>query len=295
MLLIRINLKPSVSGNTSGRKDKRGMKVMKVMKVMKEAVQSFVLIFFMIGILSLCTANMVLAQAGGSVAGEDLIDEINTLDRDLQELSERLDEVETKTLIDKISIGAEMRTRFDWYHFEDNDLDDRDSVNLLPSNRFRLNLKADVSENIKFHSRLVVYKNWMDDSMTTTMDMYAARTPTDTTVKAERAYVDYFFKGLPLALTFGRLPFTDGLPTDLKENTTRKSTYPSLAYDVEGDGIALSYGLKDLIHLPDSAARLIYLKMLIRDDDAELWEDDALGIDDQNIYLFQFETGFPGA
>ena len=190
-----------------------------------------------------------------------------------------------------------MRTRFDWFHFDDNDTEQTDSVDQLPSNRFRLNLKADVSENMIFRGRLVVFKNWGDNdipSYPTLSSMNASRTRTDTTVKVERAYVDYFFGGTPLALSFGRLPFTDGLPTDLREDTPRKSTYPSLAYDVEADGIALSYGLEGITTLPSSSAKLIYTRT-VNDNDDQIYMDNALGIEGMDVYLLQFETGFPGA
>ena len=265
------------------------------MKATKKVIPSFVLAFFLVGAILFCTADVSRAAADESATREELIEQINSLEGDMEELTQRLDEVETKTLVDKVSFGAELRTRFDWFHFDDNDTNHTESVDLLPSNRFRLNMKADVSKNINFTGRLVVYKNWIDDSISTTRDMNRSRVPTDTTVKLERATMDYFFDSIPAALTFGRLPMTDGLPTDLRENTPRKSTYPSMAYDVEGEGIAFSYGLEDLIHLPDSAIRLLYVKLLNRDDGTEVWEDDALEVDDLNVYLAQFESGFPGA
>ena len=216
------------------------------MKAIYKIAPLSLVLFFLAAIMSLCMTDVSKASADETATREELMEQINTLEEDIEELNQRLDEVETKTLVDRISFGAELRTRFDWFHFEDKDIDDKDSVNMLPSNRFRLNMKADVSDNIKFTGRLVVYKNWLDDSITTTRDMNRSRVPTDTTVKLERATMDYFFDSIPAALTFGRLPITDGLPTDLRENTPRKSTYPSLAYDVEGEGIALSYGLEDL-------------------------------------------------
>jgi len=62
-------------------------------------------------------------------------------------------------------------------------------------------------------------------------------------IHLERAYIDYFVPGTPLSLTFGRLPTNEGPPNEIKDNTTRKSTWPKLMIDGESDGIIANLSL----------------------------------------------------
>jgi len=243
---------------------------------------------------------------------------INNLNLDMNEQEQILQKVERKTLVDKMQIKAELRTRFDWYDFKGHDNEpfiekyktdeiQHERINLLPSNRLRLNLKANLSKNIRFHSRLVMFRNWFDDDVSVYPEatfLNNARIPSDIKLKVERAYIDFFFnypKIIKPALTFGRIPTTDGLPTDFRENTPRKSTYPGIAYDVETDAIAFSFDISELIHMPGAAIRTM---CMIRTDDNEkysyfgqklsdkkkYYRVDELAEDPLYIYAFQFET-----
>ena len=205
-----------------------------------------------------------------------------------------MDEVEKKTILDRINFSAEVRTRFDWFTYKDNTdpsatVDDNSD---LHSTRFRLNLKADVSENLKFHSRLSMLNNFNDADSSTAISMNPSRVRGDNNLKVERAYTDYFFDFMPAALTIGRLPMSDGLPTNLREDTCRKSTYPAIAYDLESDGLALSFFLHDWVPLPSPALRLIYMEST-KDED-NVYKDNTLDSGDLDIYVGQLETGLTG-
>ncbi len=227
---------------------------------------------------------------------EGLESEVELLREDVEEMSGYLEETETRTLMDKLDLGAELRTRANWFRFEDEITGEKDNLNGLVSNRFRLNMRTEMYDNLSFHGRMTVFKNWLikdeapprDDS-----DLNESRIPTDATVRLERAYVDYFFDNLPLAVTFGRLPVTDGMPTELREDSPRKSTYPSLAYDVTGDGAALTFYLDDWIPLPNPNLRVIYSRVNINDPE-NIYRDDPAGIDDMDILVTQLETDLPG-
>ena len=164
----------------------------------------------------------------------------------------------------------------------------------LPSTRLRLNLAADLTEDLTFRGRLVTFKNWGDSDTPGFFDLYASRRPSDSDLKVERAYVNFFFgpEVLPLALTFGRMPLSDGLPTDLREDSPRKSTYPSLTYDVEGDGVAISVGLERLLKLPGLNLKYA-LSEFLADNDTSPYRD--AGYNNSKGQLFQLETNLPGA
>jgi len=244
---------------------------------------------------------------------------LDFLKQDMDELTEILERVETKSIVDRLEIGAEIRTRIDWYRFQGRDnipftnipqgkkLDEQ--INTQTSNRFRLNLRAQISDNLKFTSRLTMMRHWSDDDYSTYPDvnfLNATRVPGNLNLKVERAYVDYFFKPndlFPMAFTFGRLPSTDGLPTDLRENTPRKSTYPAIAYNVESDGIGLSLDLEPMTHIPQTAARMI---LALRYDDHEkyfmgknisdktgVYRVDEKAMDPVYFLVFQLESHLP--
>ncbi len=231
--------------------------------------------------------------------------DINTLKEDVEEISELLPMIEKRTLLDKIQIGAELRTRADWFDFKERvpvrgrsyREGHEEEVHALMSNRFRLNLKAEISKNLQFHGRLTMYKNWMDVDFAAPLDYKASRMRTDNDLNVERAYIDYFFslhEKLPMALSFGRLPMADGLPTDLREDTPRKATFPSLSYDIEGDGLGLSIMLDKLTGLKKSAFRFIYLRQN-DDNDIYPYRTTELDLEESNIYISQFETMLPGS
>ena len=252
-------------------------------------------------------------QASGAKPGGDQ-EEIAQLKDDVKELSGIMQEVEKKTLTDKVKIGAELRTRFDWFNYstqyknlygiklglgKNADHPTDQHVSDMPSNRFRLNLSTELLNNLKLHARLTMYKIWNDqhnDAYPYDNMLNASRTPRDNTLRVERAYADYYFKiwdKLPMALTFGRLPTTDSFPTDLRDDTPRKSTYPALAFDAESDGVGLTADVSQFTNLPDSAIRLVWSR-LNPDNEYGIWKENNSSFSSMDFYLLQFETGLPG-
>jgi len=253
--------------------------------------------------------------------GEESPEEtIEMIQDDMDEFIDILDEVEKKSIMDKLELRAELRTRFDWYDFTGHDTipftsemigdEKHEKVHALPTNRFRLNLHTGVDDWLRFHSRLSMTHIWADDDSPIYPEknlINESRIPSDISLKVERAYVDLFFEpieNLPIALTFGRLPTTDGFPTNLREDSARKSTYPSMAYDVEADGLGVSIDLSQYTGLKNSAYRLVYIR---RCEDHEsysfsktltqkkgIYRSDDLASSNLEILISQFETLLPG-
>jgi len=225
------------------------------------------------------------------------------LAKDVEAIYDTLDKVETKTLKDRINLGAELRTRVDNFRVKDN-------ANLLPnslvtehndnhwSNRFRLNMDAEIQKNLLFTGRVTAYKNFADaDSNIYSNDSNAAHLPSDTGLKLDRAYVDWIPEGMPvpLALTFGRHPSSEGPPSELKENRLRQSTYPSLLFDGEADGVVATVGLERYLGWKNSGIRFAWGKAYQDDDDRISYMDNYGGaMDDTNVYAAFFETEIPG-
>lgn len=227
------------------------------------------------------------------------------LAKDVEQIYDTLDEVETKTLQDKINLGAELRTRVDNFKvknhlfFSSGSLSPKtDSNDNNWSNRFRLNLDAEIAKNLLFTGRLTAFKNWADsDSSSMRVDANYAHLPDDSDIRLDRAYVDWIPTGLPfpLAITFGRHPSSEGPPFEYRENRLRQSTYPALLFDGEADGIVATFGLERYIGWKDSGLRLAYGKGYQDDDDIDSYLDEAdgTGLHDTNFYAAFFETEIP--
>jgi hypothetical protein len=253
-------------------------------------------------------------------------EEFDKLNGDINNIYDTLDVVETKTLKDRINWGAEVRTRVDNYKLSDlgpNDVQIKPNNSYMPgvpgsypmelvpmdgkenddnnwTNRFRLNMDAQINPTLSFHGRMTVYKNWGDSDYTTNSlynDLNRAHRPETSGVKLDRAYVDWVPDfAIPIALTVGRHPSTEGPPLEYKENRQRQSTYPALLFDTETDGIVATLGLERYTGLKNSGWRLAYGKGYHSDDDDSSsfsFFDDA-NAGDTNMYATFLESEIPG-
>lgn len=226
------------------------------------------------------------------------------LEKDVDNIYDTLDEVETKSLKDRVNFGIELRTRLDNWKVDDFVLSDRvttvsESNDNFWSNRFRINMDAEITKGLQFHGRLALLKNWADsDSAALSSDPNRAHLPSgDTNLKVDRAYIDWVPQGspIPIAFTFGRQPSSEGPPFEYKENRLRQSTYPALLFDGESDGIVATLGLDRYIGLNNSGLRLFYAKGYQDDDDANIFLNSraVTPLDDLNVYAAFFESEIP--
>ena len=220
------------------------------------------------------------------------------LKQEVDQMATIVESVEKKALTDRVNFAAELRTRFDWFDYKDDGSGKKDEIHGAPSNRFRLNLQSQVTDNLKLTGRLTMYKRWQDNTPMNPSSNNQARVPGDEDLRVERMYADYYFKlteKFPMVLTFGRLPQADSLPTNLREDTPRKSTYPGLTFDTEADGIALAVSLVELIKLPDATVRFLYSRTVDQQDDFNyVYRQPQYNMDDSETFTLQFETGLTG-
>ncbi len=215
---------------------------------------------------------------------------------------------------DRVNLGAELRARVDFIHVNDHfgyvyDSQGRIIVDSqgFPlaekkdvsndnhwTSRYRLNLDADVTENITFHGRLAVYQNWGDSKNRTLTDMAMAHIPDDSTLKLDRFYVDWQLPmTVPLAVSVGRLPTTEGPPLQLREFRMRQAVFPALLLDAELNGLVVSLGLEDYTGWENSGLRFLYSKSYEDSDDLVPYLDSRSALDDTNIYGLQLEGSLP--
>ena len=227
---------------------------------------------------------------------------VTKLEKDVDSIYDTLDQVESKSLQDKINFGAELRTRVDNFkvkdhtYFSDNSTQNTSNDNSW-SNRFRLNMDAKIQKNLLFTGRLSVYKNFADDDTNSMAgDSNNAHRPGASTVKLDRAYIDWIPEGMPvpLAFTFGRHPSSEGPPYEMKENRKRQSTYPSLLFDGEADGIVATVGIERYTGWKNSGIRLAYGKAYQDDDNIDSYLNNASSYSDTNVFAAFLETEIPG-
>jgi len=254
---------------------------------------------------------------------------LKKMDRDISEIYDTLDEVETRALLDRINLGAEVRIRADNYQLKKyqpmyldwNPMsptanewygpaafgmypaayieDERNDSNW--SSRFRINMEADVSKSVKFNARLALQKNWADSTGMFNHDNNRAHVNSgDTNLKVDRFYVDWtpkFF--VPIGISFGRLPTSDGPPLENKENRERQSIYPALIFDGEPDGIVATLGLERYTGLKNSGVRYFYAMAAQYDADHTSMSSYLDGVTadmykDNRVQATFFETEVPG-
>jgi len=225
------------------------------------------------------------------------------LGENVNDIYDTLDEVETKSIKDRLDWGVELRTRMDNFKVSDElnpqtgRHDDYSADNHWTS-RFRFNLGADIMDGLSFHGRLAVYKNWSNTQKAAFYpyaDPNGSHVPGDTSLKLDRAYIDWILPHMPIpvALTIGRQPSSEGPASEFKENRLRQSTYPVLLFDGEADGIVATFGLERLLKLENSALRFAYGKGYQASDDKTVYLDSRYGIDDLNVFGMFFETELP--
>ncbi len=235
--------------------------------------------------------------------GEKTLNKVKQVNNNIDDIYDTLDKVETKTIKDRINWGLELRTRVDNFKVTDElnpvtgKLNDHSSDNRWTS-RFRLNMDSEIIKGLNFHGRLAVYKNWANSQpavLYTYADPNASHVPGDTSLKLDRAYIDWVIpkSPVPVALTIGRQPSTEGPGAEFKENEPRQSTYPALLFDGESDGIVATFGLERYLKLKNCGLRFAYGKGFQSNDDKTTYLGSRYGLDDLNVFGAFFETELP--
>ncbi|MCD6526448.1 MAG: DUF3373 domain-containing protein [Desulfuromonas sp.] len=121
----------------------------------------------------------------------------------------------------------------------------------LFTNRFRLGVKVKAAENLEFKGRLAMYKAWGMTSNPTVngpyfmnsfneMDGASSRQPTDSTMRVDRAYINWTnIADQPIWFSIGRRPTTDGPPAHIRQGTGKRMATPVNYMDYAFDGASL--------------------------------------------------------
>lgn len=215
---------------------------------------------------------------------QGLQQQVNDLNKRLDEAEERTDDVEFAATLDKIKFGLEFANSV--ANFNVNNGQSSYSNNNKIGMEVRLNMNAQINERTKFTGRLSIARGWGDMNWNKLpYEISTGRTlDSGAIVYLERAYIDYIlFDGF--VATLGRQPATDGPGSNLRNSSGRMSTYPALLVNVLGDALIFTYAPPQVSSL-DLTFRAGYSKVYQwmegngapeqfsgnqKDSDADLW------------------------
>jgi hypothetical protein len=222
------------------------------------------------------------------------IKDLESNSEDIEDIDERLEVVETRSFTDKISMGIGMRVEMN--NYSNTYVSGKTfSANDIWRTRLNINMKSRIADNLKFTGRLSMYKNWGDSTQRMTEnDSMQGRRPDGSQLYAERAYLDWVINPksqVPVVLTIGRQPSSDGPSYHIKEDSTRKGTYDALAFDGAADGIVFTANLNKII--PGTAFRVAYGTPNVQDNAAgTMTQQNYNGYDDEGNFNDTKVTGY---
>jgi hypothetical protein len=140
---------------------------------------------------------------------------------------------------------------------------------IIYTNRLRLEMKSRISPQLTFGGRLAAYKVFGDSTGVkfnqgslgdVTFDGNTSSLPHGDTLRLERAYFNYSFgtPGLPVNLSLGRRPSTEGSPLEYRNNSVIGGSPMAPIINWQFDGASLTFGLEDVTGIPGAALKFCY-------------------------------------
>lgn len=192
--------------------------------------------------------HKLIATLGGGLlllSSSALAATLDSLQKDIDELNDRVDANELAATLNKVKFGLEFTTALNNIQSKDHTTGTTENYKNRWAMGLYLNMNADVNKYTKFTGRLSMTKAFGDIALGYPMNdgigsLDAGRgVAGGSAIYVERAYVDIYM-GKYAALTIGRLPGTDGPGSNLRNSSARMSTYPALAVNALGDGAVLT-------------------------------------------------------
>lgn len=226
------------------------------------------------------------------------------MQKELGDTQDRIDSLETSILMNKINLGLGFRNRVDFYSAKRVDGSKTANDNVWTT-KLHVNMDSQITDNMKFTGRLAMYKYWSTNtalSNSQNMSVYdpmQGRRPADSSIFAERAYVDYLIDkdwSVPVTMTIGRQPSSDGPSHQFKDNTVRKSTYSALGFDGAADGIVATVDFEKATGVENAAVRFAYGKgyqAYNATNGSTQYIDTSSGVKDTQFYAMFVDGSIP--
>ena len=224
----------------------------------------------------------------------------------MDEMQSVLDSVERKSFTDMIDFTPEVRLRFDKMHYKVGSFEsDHDPVNNTPNRedidkdyslassvRFRLNMRANVLEEVSFHGRMVFQHSTQSNERLCILSKDIKSSGSISGIDLDRAYFDYKINAksdYPFIVSFGILPTSGGTPMPYAEIRARQSVFPALVFDLDSYGMILT---SELTHLfgQKSFLRAIAAQAYTLNPNIYPYQCNRETIDNADIYGLYFDT-----
>lgn len=228
------------------------------------------------------------------------------MQKELGGVEDRIDGLETTMLMNKVNFGLGFRNRADFYDAKRVNGTKTGNSNVWTT-KLHLNMDSQITDNMKFAGRLAMYKYWSTNTAInnanqnmSVYDPMQGRRPSDSSIFAERAYVDYLIDkdwSVPVTVTLGRQPSSDGPSHQFKDNTVRKSTYSALGFDGAADGVVTTFNLEKVTGMENAAIRLAYGKgyqAYNTTNGSTQYIDTTTGVKDTQFYAMFIDGSIPG-
>ena len=221
-------------------------------------------------LLLLLTPLLLIASNNTEDRIKALEDELKAIKTDMKYHQDDLDErmpiiesIEKKSILDKINFSPEVLIRFDKMDYKNNSIENETTMiygntdyqpdgtfnrrtgyskdfDIAAAVRFRLNLSADLAENVKFHGRMVFANSSQSNQRLCILSRDIKSAESSSAFDVDRAYIDYTpnkISDYPFTFSFGLLPTTGGTPMQYAQGTSRKSVFPALVFDMNTYGL----------------------------------------------------------
>jgi hypothetical protein len=254
--------------------------------------------------------TLMVLVCGSSASAQTPTELLSEFEERLADAEDRLDRAEKQTVLDRITLSGEYRTMLSGFVYRGPTSNPYDLTNPADplsrrrikkstqevwSHRFRLGLKAEPIRSLRFTARLVMFKHFGDgDAPPFITDFSATRLPRDSGVRFDQIWVDWFILEW-LALSAGRIAYTEGNPAELRENSTvRRATWGLHMVDGEYETLNLTFNMSRI--LDGLYARLFYASWFFDNDEDVFGAFGFLdsGTDNLRIFGGNLDITIPG-
>lgn len=140
---------------------------------------------------------------------------------------------------------------------------------IIYTNKFRLDMKAQVNRKLSFQGRLAAYKVFGDSTGVkfnqgslgdVTLDGNTSSLPHGDTIHLERAYFIYKhqLQNIPISLSVGRRPSTQGPPMEYRNYALVGGSPLATIINWQFDGASLTFGMEDTTGIPGASFKICY-------------------------------------
>ncbi|NWF66195.1 MAG: DUF3373 family protein, partial [Campylobacterales bacterium] len=231
----------------------------------------------------------------------------------IKELSNIAEKSETKMLMDKINFTPEASYRVDLLDYKSNFIEGEDTLDVENggvqrrdefkkefdphhSFKFKFNMTANLFDDTSFKGRMVVNRSTQSKERMCILSHDIKSSPNKTSFDIDRAYVDYKFdyiNDIPMVFSFGILPTSGGTPMQYSDNSSRKSMFPAIVFDMNSFGAILTSNVSNITNTKDSFLRAIIAQSYTLDGDIYAYQCNRETIDNAEVYGLYFESSIP--